>query len=127
MDGRTLYELIKDRAAVELWPAAVAEQQAPPFGFYLKQDHLKMNVKGGPATGETTTWAVTCVGNNYSEAHTLAGTIREAVDGFSGDVVVDESVTETLAIVRVEDDTDGFDETSGYFFKTLNIKIIILY
>lgn len=130
MDGRILHELVNQRASVSMYPAKVAEGQAVPFAFYLRSDHSMMSVKGSGPVGESTTWQITCVGSSFSEVSTMAASIRTGIDNFSGSIttgVAPSAITTALSIVRVEDETDDSDDESGYYIKTLTVKIIILY
>ena len=130
MDGVFLFKLVKDRASVEMHPAAVAETQAPPFSYYMRKDHEPIGQKGGAALGEREVWNITSVADTYAGAASVNDAIRGAIDNFAGTVTVGTAPSDrsfSISQLKATDQTDGFDDEAGLYMKQLEITILNLY
>jgi len=128
--GKAIYNILSENVAVaaivdtRIFPNVATQSESFPFIIYDVQSDSPEDTKDGVANLDITNMMVSAYSDSYSNATEIAGTIREALDRYSG--TNSGVVINTIVFEGYNDVFDDMSGSDGIYRKSLDFKIRII-
>lgn len=103
-----------------VYPLRAEQGAARPYLVYQRISTPRVRSHSGPSGLAYPRFQITAVADSYSAARSLANAVREALDGYSGDMGDAPGIR---ANAFVDNDADGWEEASEAY--TVRVDVII--